>query len=237
MRIKPIASGTFVKKDDYVFRTKAELSWGNSNDLLGLLIMLNPGSSRILDENKWNNFLDENKNISYSEINGEILLDETMETVIDILEQSHPKLEGKLIIHNLFNLRDSESSDALTKYKEFFDFTNDRNLSQDLKPHIKDKYRKILHTELDEVYVEQFPWVWMAWTVNDGKILNLRRKSILSSIATDIRRFAIYSRQKCHEKSKELYTYHVCPRNPNDKKFYAQEMIKQMKCYWNGNKI
>lgn len=160
-----------------------------------------------------------------------------MVSVIDIMEQSHPKLEGKLIIHNLFNLRDSESSDAITKYKEFFDLTYDKNLSQDLKLHIEDKYRDVLHTDLDEDYIKQFPWVWIAWTVNDGKILNSRRKSILNSIPSNIRRFVIYSRQKCHEKRKELYTYHVCPRNPNDKKLYVLEMIEQMKSYWNGNKI
>jgi hypothetical protein len=38
------AFGTFVKVDDKIFRTEVRLQWGDSDKLLCLLIMLNPGS-------------------------------------------------------------------------------------------------------------------------------------------------------------------------------------------------
>lgn len=50
-----------------------------------------------------------------------------------------------------------------------------------------------------------------------------------------MKKFVIYSRQKCHEKRRKLYTYHVCSRNPNDKKSYSIEMIEQMKKYLNND--
>lgn len=228
------AYGTFVKKGGQIFRTEAKIKWGDSNKQLGLLIMLNPGSSKLKDEKEWISFKDGNKDVDA--ITGKIILDDTMKVVVDILEKSHPNLNGILIIQNLFNLRNSESKGALLTYKDLFDKNDSKLLANNFKGCINEAYRDVLHTEISEDYISKFPWIWLAWTVDDGKILNARRQMILNNIPEEEMRFVINSRQQCHHLHKELYAYHVCPRFHRDKEIYVHDMVFQMKEYWNNRK-
>lgn len=98
----PSAYGTFKRRGNYIFRTETRLQWGSSNNPLGLIIMLNPGSSKLANPTQWKKFLD--KDGDYEAIDQELEMDDTMLAIAYILEQSHPNLQGYLEIRNLFNL-------------------------------------------------------------------------------------------------------------------------------------
>ena len=70
----PKAIGLFARDNNFVYRTEAKLVWGTSNVNLGLVIMLNPGSSKLADNKLWDDL--ENKKVYCAE--GELVLDETM---------------------------------------------------------------------------------------------------------------------------------------------------------------
>jgi hypothetical protein len=92
------------------------------------------------------------------------------------------ELEGELTIQNLFNLRDSDSPSAIEKYKDCFVSRKPNELNSNFPSCINPKYKDVLHTNIDEKYMNQFPLVWLAWSVQDGMYLNARRKQILKAI-------------------------------------------------------
>ena len=108
----PKAYATFYKRGEHVFRTEAKLKWGYVDEPIGTLIMLNPGSSKLADEEKWKSFLNNSDN--KHPITDEIILDDTMQAVAKILGVIHLDLKGTLVINNIFNLRDSRSEKALS---------------------------------------------------------------------------------------------------------------------------
>jgi hypothetical protein len=44
--------------------------------------------------------------------------------------------------------------------------------------------------------MNQFPWIWLAWSVQDGMYLNERRKQILKAIPQDKMVYKILTRQE-----------------------------------------
>jgi hypothetical protein len=173
------------------FVQKLNSCGGNMNKTLGLIIMLNPGSSRLVDEKAWNTFVHNEYQVS-----GELLLDNTMESIVRVLEDSFGDLEGELTIQNLFNLRDSDSPSAIEKYKDCFVSSKPNKLNSNFPSCINPKYKDMLHTIIDEKYMNQFPWIWLAWSVQDGMYLNERRKQILKAIPQDKMVYKILTRQE-----------------------------------------
>jgi hypothetical protein len=110
------------------------------NKTLGLIIMLNPGSSRLVDEKAWNTFVHNEYQVS-----GELLLDNTMESIVRVLEDSFGDLEGELTIQNLFDLRDSDSPSAIEKYKDCFVSSKPNELNSNFPNCINPKYKDMLH--------------------------------------------------------------------------------------------
>ncbi|WP_246945001.1 hypothetical protein [Bacillus pinisoli] len=221
------AYGTFKKVGGHIFRTEARLKWGNSNKKLGLIIMLNPGSSKLLEEQAWNTFVDSDQDSV--QINGKLLLDPTMRSVVRILEHSFGNLEGELIIQNLFNLRDSDLSSALDKYKQFFVSRKTSELNSNFPSLINPRYRDVLHTDIDNNYINLFPWVWLAWTVKDVVLLNARRELILNAIPENKIVFKIPKRNASQKRRKELFTYHPNPQKQTDRDRYFKEIVTQMR--------
>ena len=228
MNMMPKAFGMFARDDNYIYRTQAQLVWGNGVNSLGLIIMLNPGSSKLKDNVLWGNI--EEKIIDTAQ--GELILDETMKAIVNILSDSHPKLDGVLHIRNLFNIKDSDANSALGLYKDYCQgaITADEELM-----HTDFKALLTPPTGHPMLIDTENPWIWLGWTVEDKGFLNKRKKEVwdLCSKLSDVEVFAIYSRaQKFKDAGKTIHTYHPCPQNPNDKMRYRAEMGELMKGYW-----
>lgn len=104
------ALGTFIKKENNIFRTEAYIQWGNSDRILGSVLMLNPGSAKLQLKNYPNNV----------PTHGEIIIDSTMEALIKLVEELYEKvedLEGRLYIYNLFPLQNPSSNDAINNFE------------------------------------------------------------------------------------------------------------------------
>ena len=205
------AFGTFESLESYIFRTNAYLQFGNSTKHIGLIIMLNPGSSCLADDDQWDDFLSKSKMVKNISISNELKLDSTMKSVVELLLNSDPTLEGRLTILNLFNIRCGNSNKAIQTYTTL------------LK---KAKFNILLHSPLPNL--TQYPWIWTAWSVKDATILNSRKIEFLEEIPKN-KKIALYSRQKIHQTKKQLYCYHPSPQKETTRKWVQSEMIKQLK--------
>mgnify|MGYP003590495199 CR=1 FL=1 len=233
MNVMPEAYGVFARDDNYIYRTEAQLAWGNGVNSLGLIIMLNPGSSKLKSKTLWEDIEDKKINIAQ----GELELDETMKAVANILHDSHPKLDGVLHIRNLFNIRDSDANSALELYGKYCAGT----ITAD---------EKLMHTDFETLLTATTgrpmlldptnPWIWLAWTVEDKRFLNKRKEKVwkLCNKLSDVELFAIYSQAKKFENSRgSIHTYHPLPRNSNNKAKYRADMGALMKEYWKKSMI
>lgn len=207
----PKAIGTFRRRGPYIFRTEARLQWGNSNDPLGLIIMLNPGSSRLEDPHRWAKYL--NGLIDPDVFDEELYLDPTMQVVRRIMEKSHPCLMGTLEIKNLFNLRvdPAKAKPSIEKY----------NIVRK-----EEIYNDLLHSEFREDEVKKFPWIWLGWTIEKNERLDQRRNQVLKAIPFGKQKFVLHSRQLKLQKYGDLYIRH--PFEPG----YEEEMVELMNEYW-----
>jgi len=166
----PEAYGTFLNVDDYIFRTEAYLQWGKYDKLLGLIIMLNPGKSQLIDQDRW--FKLEQGQVDC--VSGKLVLDDTMKAVAYIFSKAyHLDFQGRLVIKNLFNLRNPDSNDAITTYQNVL---TDESFS---------------HALYSKFEFEMFPWVWLAWGIDDNKELKKRKQEVFSRIPSSMHRFYI----------------------------------------------
>jgi hypothetical protein len=202
----PFAFGEFYNLNSHVFRTDAYLQWGQSEEPLGLLVMLNPGSSRLADSNSWL-LLGQGK-IKHAQ--GELVLDDTMKAVASILSESHPSLTGRLHIRNLFNLRCSSAAEAVKKYREL---------------RIDPVYSSVLHSDFNDV--ARFPWVWFAWGVQSDSVLNIRKQEVYDVIkAQNVDKFLIPKKRKL------IHVKHPAPRIKEHAREYRMKMTEIMRAYW-----
>lgn len=158
------ALGTFIKKGENIFRTEAYIQWGNSNSILGSVLMLNPGSAKLQFPSLTSN----------SPISGEIIIDPTMEALIKLVEELHEKaegFEGRLYIYNLFPLQNPRSSDAVKNFEVLWG--ENEQLVKSFP-----KKRDIL---LDRF--KKSPWILIGWGCGKGSDnLNFVRNEWLSLI-------------------------------------------------------
>lgn len=138
------ALGIFIKKGDNIFRTEAYIQWGNSDNIIGSVLMLNPGSAKLESKTFENN----------SPTHGEIIIDPTMKSLIKLVEEFHygiENLEGRLYIYNLFPLQNTHNDDAVKKFQLLW------NQNEGLvKSFPKER----------ELLLEQFrksPWILVGW--------------------------------------------------------------------------
>lgn len=138
------ALGTFIKKENNIFRTEAYIQWGNSDSILGSVLMLNPGSAKLQFKNCLNN----------STTHDEIIIDPTMTSLIKLVEELYEKvegLEGRLYIYNLFPLQNPSSKDAVKNFELLW--KENEELVKSLP-----KKREIL---LDKF--KKSPWILIGW--------------------------------------------------------------------------
>ncbi len=153
------AYGRFIKKNGEVFRTAAELKWGNSDQLLGIFVLMNPGSAKlklVADEQR----LQEEK----GEVIGELVIDPAMRQMEKIVHGLYDgnKLEGKVLIHNLFSLREPKSEVALNKFGKLW---------EQQEPLIK---QLSCNREELKQQVQTAGWLLFGWGLSCADNLNLR---------------------------------------------------------------
>ncbi len=206
------AAGTFTREGKYIFRTEAKIQWGQKEAPLGMIIMLNPGSSLLINSTKWDKLIRGVANVD----SGEIRIDDTMQVVIDILELAIPKIDGILQIYNLFDFRLSKSDDALDLYKK-----------------LKVENIKALERNFSIDFINQFPWVWIAWGVEDQKEINARKREIKKLMQLSGKpRFGIYTRQEKFIRSDpRIHYYHPLQRGIF-KRNYKEAMVAQFKSFF-----
>jgi hypothetical protein len=208
------AFGTFQSLNKKVFRTEAYLQWGNSEELIGLVIMLNPGSSRLASDREWDTFnsaCEVGKNLS---ITGQLKMDNTMEALVDIFSKINPDLNGKLEIYNLFNYRCGNSDEAINSYQSLIS---------------EEEYSSFLHSTSPNIAL--YPWVWVAWSEKDAAILNNRKNEILRKIPED-KLIALPSRQKQHQSRKVFYCYHPYPLKLDTRDWVHSEIVKKLENFY-----
>lgn len=215
--MEPRAIGTFRRRGPYIFRTEARLQWGDSSNPLGIIIMLNPGSSKLANSSRWQSFECATKDGDV--IDQELELDETMKAVNLILKQSHPKLDGYLEVRNLFNLRTdrSKAEEAINTYKE-----------------VREKriYEDVLHSKFDDL--DSFPWIWTGWTVNPSPIIKQRKIHILKRLPQGKQRFGIFKEPSSDIAYEEYFSNHPFQQLAKKVEKYREVMVQQMRDYWKG---
>ena len=98
---------------DNFYRDGTILQYGKSWNLLGNVILLNPGSAKPMDEKPMNAYLKEHD--PYFDDDGEYFafnVDPLMCSLVSLFKQKYPD-GGTIRIYNLFNLKNAKSGDAL----------------------------------------------------------------------------------------------------------------------------
>ena len=205
----PKAYGTFIQKDNLIFRTEAYLQWGMEEKYNGLIVMLNPGKSELSDKNKWNELIA--NNLRY--ISGEIILDPTIQKIVYIINEANPNFQGRVKLLNIFNLKNPKSKKAINEYRSMV---------------FSKKYDEYLYCNFNNI--ERYSWIWLGWGVKKDSVLDARKYEVKSIIDNSkVHSFALY-----HIKYKDhIYIYHPNPRNKELATTYSEKLIKQMKEYFN----
>lgn len=197
------AFGSFRKVGKHIFRTEARIQWGDSEEQFGMIIMLNPGASKLLDSAKWA-YLESQLD---GEATGELVFDDTMKLLVKILESSFGDLEGSLVIKNLFNLREPKSKIATGIYK---------NLISD------QIFSEVIYDKFDDL--EKYPWIWLGWGVEDKAILNKRKREVKDKIPLGKLQFGVYPEKNSLDK---IHIYHPYPKLKSHREQYLKSIVNQ----------
>ncbi|MDF0728928.1 hypothetical protein PY093_20150 [Cytobacillus sp. S13-E01] len=201
------AFGTFIKREDVIYRTSAYIQWGESTQSLGACLLLNPGSA-ILNE-------DLNAKLhSDGSASGLIQTeDPTMQQLIQIVEEiynNESNLSGRLYIHNLFNLKHGKNIEAIERFEELC-LSGLYTLDESLVP-------------IEELKL--YPWILLGWGVeNRRRWKNLQR--IKEEWIKRISKAGLYSFGKKKEGSNDYY--HPCPLKVSDRPIRVKEIISLYK--------
>lgn len=196
------AYGTFIKKGDHLFRTEAYLQFGDKDNILGTVIMLNPGGAKLKAPITVENV----------EIHNEINIDPTMQALIQLMKMfydSDEMLQGRVYIYNLFSLQNTKNNDAIKLFE---------NLWYEKEPFIKGfpKEQEALLTHL-----QNSPWTLIGWGCKSSKVLDIVRErwwQLIKQSNTPI----IGKRGKSH-----LDFYHPRPQLVTQQIEYRNELKEQ----------
>lgn len=182
--VKAIA--TFQLIGEEVYRTNTFIQFGTSRKSLGAVVMLNPGSSNLKGEAR-------KKLIMNGSHTDETTIDNTMRQLIQFMKASHPNLEGRLHIYNVFYVRNTASVEAI----ELFELLKATG-----------KYPTITLPSLLEM--SQHPWVLIGWGVEKRsrwRFYEKEKRDWLQLIQdSGIPSFGIRSENNEY--------YHPCPHGP-----------------------
>lgn len=201
----PVAYGRFERRRDYIFRTEAWLEWGGSRDL-GMLVMINPGTSRLKDEAQWTEF----ERGHVLAVDGPIKTDPTMRAAIEVVNQAFPDFSGRVEIRNLFNLRMSNLPEAMRLYTRLVD---DDSLSD------------VLHSSFE--YKENCDWAWLGWGY-DHQLAQIvrRKKEVFHKICVTANSRPVFYLGKSGYP--EYLVGHVRPQLVSAQLDYRRQIVEQM---------
>lgn len=187
------AYGEFYKLDKLLFRKNTFIQFGKSENSIGCALLLNPGSSELESH-----ITDEIDTKGYA--SGEIKLDATMKQLIELISLIYKgkKIEGRFHIYNLFELKNSKSTDAIEEYEQL---VNRKRL--DIKHSLP---------SIDEL--SQHPWIFLGWGLKDKqsyKNLHSIKKLWLDQINQASLKF--FGKKL---PNKNNY-YHICPHVRSDR--------------------
>lgn len=196
------AYGKFIKKDKNVFRTEAYLQWGDSDEILGIVLMLNPGKAdskeEIINENKW--------------VETEVKLDSTMKALKNIVEEMYSAKgpRGRIYIYNLFTLRNPKSIQALVDFQQLY------NKEQELLCGFP-KARELLLSEMKKA-----SWILVGWGCGKDnqqlKQVKNRWMKLIKDSGTTV--LGIKGKDECK-------WYHPNPQIQHGVVEYRKEILKQ----------
>jgi hypothetical protein len=152
--------GTFVRFGGETFRTEGRLYFrgGDGKDLL--LIGMNPGSC-LLAHGKEKELKQANEG---EYVTGEIVMDKTMQHIVQMMDKACPSFKGTLYIINLFNVRCGNMGAAIKRYVALL---------------AKKSFEPYLLTDIKE-YSEAraYTAVWLAWSLRDESNINKRKRQV-----------------------------------------------------------
>ncbi|MEH7176531.1 hypothetical protein [Neobacillus vireti] len=171
--------GLFEQRENLIFRKSAYLQWGDSKEVIGSIILHNPGGAK-LEKNLWND-LNSGK-ITVAE--GQITRDLGKINLIEkVMKKVFTPLEGRLLLLNLFNIVESDPDLAIEKFHSVKD---DPLYSELLYPNIS--------------LLSDIPWIWIAWTTNESRIEELIERIEPQLISLPHKRFIGDIDEKPHRK-------------------------------------
>ncbi|WP_233549514.1 DUF1643 domain-containing protein [Lysinibacillus yapensis] len=180
------AIATFQLIGGEVYRTNTYLQFGASRESLGAVVMLNPGSSDLQGEAR-------KKLIMNGSHTDETTLDNTMKQLVQFMNSTHSRLEGRLHIYNLFYVRNSANLESI----ELFELLKATG-----------KYPTITLPSLLEM--SQHPWILIGWGIEKRrrwKFYEEEKREWLQLIEdSGIPHFGIQA------ENNEFY--HPCPNGP-----------------------
>ena len=198
------AQGTFIRSGDFVFRTKAELRFGEGNGQRLLLIGLNPGSCQLLHKNEWDAFLQQEKR----SVTGEIALDPTMKQIAKIIEEADPAFSGTLHMLNLFNLRNGNIDSALKEYHKL-------KLDPNILPLLETNFES-------DISFSQYSCDWLGWSQHSHSELNLRKKSVRHQL--EMGKVPVIARYR-NDNPKDHHVWHFKPLMKKHADEYRKYMV------------
>lgn len=146
---QPTGYGTFIKKDNRIYRTEAYIQWGASDEIIGSVIMLNPGRAGL-----------ENGSIEEGNpINHKLILDPTMKALVELVttfNDDSEGLKGRLYIYNLFPLKSPRSSNAIKEFENLW------LANEEMVRSLPKSEEELLS------HFKQSPWVLLGWGCNNN---------------------------------------------------------------------
>jgi hypothetical protein len=137
------AYGSFIKIGGMEFRTDAYIQWGEEKNIIGGILLYNPGNAHLLDQEAHQEFLNSEKKKVFGEL--QIAPNDPIQTIGKLMEDCFPSLSGRLYIYNLLNKKGSNRKVALAWYQA-------------------NKNNPIFQDFLFPTIPKDMPWIWAAWT-------------------------------------------------------------------------
>jgi hypothetical protein len=200
--------GTFVKKGEHIFRTDAKITFGQGTGRKILAIGLNPGASKLSNQEQWNSFL--SKDCAVEE--GEIVLDRTMLHIQSIILDAVPTFNGTVYIQNLMNYRNGDITEALRQYQIFKAkglHAVDLETNEDL----------LLKYHSDSV-------IWLGWSQRESALLNARKKQVMSHLSAHKDR--IIAKYK-DDNPNSIHVWHFNPQLKSDSDSYRTYIVPKLR--------
>jgi hypothetical protein len=213
---QPKAFGSFIKRGEYTFRTKAYIQFGKSEKSVGSCLLLNPGSANFDKKSELYHKLQ-----AFGSAVGAINTDNTTKQLIKFVEGiygTEKPVNGRFHIYNLFTLQNTASSHAVEQFEDLVD-SGEYNITESL---------------VSIIELMSHPWVLLGWSVESKpswrnfEIIKEHWRNLLTEAK-------IPTFGKKHKKSEDYY--HPCPLIPTHQPTMLADLITIYKQKFNKQRF